>query len=366
MVYRKNFVPQNDHHYNDNCHNAMISHRYENNDSPTTVPTNHVTKPKKNHNSNRRTVARSSSSSSSSTGSLTSTSSSSSMSSSHSNYYRQQPSYDIVAMDCEMVGIGMDGLDSMLARVTIIDWNHNVIYDKYVKPQHPVIDFRTHVSGITKENLESENAIDFTKCRRQVNNIIHNKIVVGHGLTNDFQSLQMIHPWYMTRDTAYYQPFMKIKSTAQHNQSCYYCPRKLKELSIELLQMNIQGQSHSSIEDSIASLELYKLVQIQFEQQIQYQCMKITPTYIVQQHQRQPQQPHQQQGYIHHQTQQFKKQGAVSNHNRQTKQQTVPSSHQKLVHHQRQQYSQLQQVKQECLRSNPSSTLLMNQIVTVQ
>jgi RNA exonuclease 4 len=199
----------------------------------------------------------------------------------HRQPHPPQPQvHDIVAMDCEMVGIGMDGLDSMLARVTIIDWNHEVIYDQYVKPQHPVIDYRTYITGITKNDLE-ENAIDFMECRRQVNQLIHNKIVVGHGLMNDFKVLHMIHPWYMIRDTAYYQPFMKIRKQQQHHvnqQALFYCPRKLKELATELLSMDIQTSTHSSIEDSVASLELYKLVQVQFEQHIKYQCMKLNNT----------------------------------------------------------------------------------------
>jgi DNA polymerase III epsilon subunit-like protein len=189
----------------------------------------------------------------------------------------QQHGYDIVAIDCEMVGIGMDGLDSMLARVTIIDWNYQIIYDQYVKPQQPVMDYRTHVSGITAQHLESDAAIDFNICRRQVNAILYNKVIIGHGLTNDLKALQMIHPWYMIRDTAYYPPFMRIKQQQQQqyntkdqdgNVNYSLCSRKLKELSCEYLQKVIQQTSHSSYEDARSALELYQLVQNEFEQHI--------------------------------------------------------------------------------------------------
>jgi hypothetical protein len=41
----------------------------------------------------------------------------------------------LIALDCEMVGVGIDGKESMLARVCIINSFGNVIYDKFVKPR---------------------------------------------------------------------------------------------------------------------------------------------------------------------------------------------------------------------------------------
>ena len=40
-------------------------------------------------------------------------------------------SHRVVAMDCEMVGVGPDGERSALARVSIIDYHGTVLYDKY-------------------------------------------------------------------------------------------------------------------------------------------------------------------------------------------------------------------------------------------
>jgi DNA polymerase III epsilon subunit-like protein len=62
-----------------------------------------------------------------------------------------------VALDCEMVGAGYKGKHSILARVTMVDWDHNVILDEFVKPQRPVTDYRTFVSGITPEILDQAN-----------------------------------------------------------------------------------------------------------------------------------------------------------------------------------------------------------------
>ena len=42
-------------------------------------------------------------------------------------------------------------------RVSIVNYNGVVIYDKYVKPEGRVTDFRTWVSGVRPENLLEKN-----------------------------------------------------------------------------------------------------------------------------------------------------------------------------------------------------------------
>lgn len=58
-----------------------------------------------------------------------------------------------VAMDCEMVGVGTDGVDSILARVSIVNQFGQCIYDTFVKPTESVTDYRTHVSGVRPQDV---------------------------------------------------------------------------------------------------------------------------------------------------------------------------------------------------------------------
>ncbi len=57
-----------------------------------------------------------------------------------------------LAIDCEMVGVGDGGYRSILARVSIVNYHGHVIMDKYVLPTEKVTDYRTAVSGITKQS----------------------------------------------------------------------------------------------------------------------------------------------------------------------------------------------------------------------
>lgn len=59
-----------------------------------------------------------------------------------------------VAIDCEMVGVGPDGEESILARVSIVNHFGKCIYDKYVKPTEKVTDYRTFVSGIRPADIK--------------------------------------------------------------------------------------------------------------------------------------------------------------------------------------------------------------------
>lgn len=53
-----------------------------------------------------------------------------------------------------MVGVGPDGKDSALARISIVNQYGHCVYDKFVKPKEPVTDYRTWVSGVRPEDLE--------------------------------------------------------------------------------------------------------------------------------------------------------------------------------------------------------------------
>ncbi len=172
-----------------------------------------------------------------------------------------------LALDCEMVGIGKDGLESALARISIVDYNEAIVLDTYVQVDQPVVDYRTFVSGIREEHLHPENAIEFKKCQEIVKKLLNGKILVGHALKNDLAVLKIDHPWYACRDTAKFEPFMK-----KDKKTNMLRPRKLKDLAETKLNREIQraGHEHCSVEDATAALELYKKARVKWEKAMQY------------------------------------------------------------------------------------------------
>lgn len=174
-----------------------------------------------------------------------------------------------VALDAEMVGVGPHGQHSRLARITLANYDGECIYDTLVQVLETVTDYRTFVSGITPQDLEEGgSAIPFEECRSQVLELITDKIVIGHGLKNDFRVLGVTHPWYFTRDTAKYEPFMKVDPTGEKD----FIPKKLKVLAKDKLGLVIQedGVPHCPLEDAVAALELYKKHRTKWEKAMSY------------------------------------------------------------------------------------------------
>lgn len=76
------------------------------------------------------------------------------------------PPAKCVAIDCEMVGTGPQGRLSELARCSVVNYQGDVVYDKYVQPELPIVDYRTRWSGITKQHMK--NAIPFKTAQAEV------------------------------------------------------------------------------------------------------------------------------------------------------------------------------------------------------
>ncbi|XP_012522504.1 RNA exonuclease 4 isoform X3 [Monomorium pharaonis] len=158
-----------------------------------------------------------------------------------------------LAMDCEMVGIG-DGTESMLARVSIVNKYGDCVYDKYVKPREKVVDYRTAVSGIRPEHIQSGES--FNVVQREVADILKSRILVGHALKHDLNVLYLSHPRRYWRDTSRYKPFRQISKGNTPS---------LKKLAYELLGREIQVGEHNSVEDAKAAMQLYMLYKNKWE-----------------------------------------------------------------------------------------------------
>lgn len=72
---------------------------------------------------------------------------------------------DYLAIDCEMVGTGPKGSVSQLGRCSVVSYEGDVVYDKFIKPPMPVTDYRTRWSGIHPRNLA--NATPFSVARKE-------------------------------------------------------------------------------------------------------------------------------------------------------------------------------------------------------
>ncbi|CAX44955.1 conserved hypothetical protein [Candida dubliniensis CD36] len=155
----------------------------------------------------------------------------------------------IYALDCEFCKAGAK---QVLTRISLLDFEANVIMDELVKPKEKITDYVTKYSGITEELLQ-----DVTTTIEDIQNLFVDKvsqqdILIGHSLESDLNVMKIKHDRIVDTSIIY-----------EHNRGPPSKP-SLKWLAEKYLCRQIQtgedqGLGHSSIEDAKACLDLVKL-----------------------------------------------------------------------------------------------------------
>ncbi|KAI0505293.1 ribonuclease H-like domain-containing protein [Xylaria bambusicola] len=162
-----------------------------------------------------------------------------------------------IAIDCEMVGIGPEGHDHMLARVSCVDFHGKQVYDSFVCPRERVTDYRTEITGITASMLRSSSARPFEEVQATVSDLLRGRILIGHDVRHDLAVLEISHPTPQIRDTARHSSFRKYG----------HGPKPaLRVLAREILGLDeFQKGKHSSIEDARVAMLLFRTKKSEFD-----------------------------------------------------------------------------------------------------
>lgn len=162
------------------------------------------------------------------------------------NVYKHLCRPGIVALDCEMA-LGIDNLNH-LTRIAIVNYCGEVLIDEFIKPEVLIKDYRTAITGITQQMLESSKPFSFY--RPMIQQILNGVSVVGHTLEKDFEVLPgVLVPYSQIREIS---DFPTYKKNDQHRNS-------LKNLTKKHLNIIIQEGEHSPVEDATAALFLFLL-----------------------------------------------------------------------------------------------------------
>eukprot|EP00048_Salpingoeca_helianthica_P004144 m.74184 g.74184 ORF g.74184 m.74184 type:complete len:232 (+) comp13072_c0_seq3:208-903(+) len=178
----------------------------------------------------------------------------------------------VLALDCEMVEVLKGTIStpsgskeirvSALARCSIVDWEGNTLMDVFVKPTNRIVDYRTEVSGIRPEDIAR--GAHPIRVRKRVAKMLKGAVVVGHSVQADFRVLGL-------------RPDL-IPCTVRDSASCLFLREEsgldmtrapsLKQLLKSLLGKTIQTGEHSSVQDALACMELYKTYREAWEEEV--------------------------------------------------------------------------------------------------
>ncbi|KAK7401771.1 hypothetical protein VNO78_13523 [Psophocarpus tetragonolobus] len=151
----------------------------------------------------------------------------------------------MVAVDCEMV-LCEDGTDAVV-KVCVVDHNLEVKLNELVKPDKEIVDYRTDITGVSSQDLESVTCslADIQKSMKKL--LSNGTILVGHSLHNDLCVLKLDHVRVV--DTSYI--FQSLNGSIHRRPS-------LNSLCQAVLGCEVRekGAPHDCLDDACAAMKL--------------------------------------------------------------------------------------------------------------
>ncbi len=85
-----------------------------------------------------------------------------------------------------------------LARVTVVNDQCQVVYERCVRPDNMILDYNTRFSGLTEELLlKNDEAVTLEEVQNNLSNLFTSKsILIGHSLESDFRALKVRFPFF--------------------------------------------------------------------------------------------------------------------------------------------------------------------------
>ena len=161
------------------------------------------------------------------------------------NYEAVDDSSPMFGIDCEMC-YNIDG-EMEVVWIAIVDESLNCIYETLVKPSKPIVNYLTHITGVTEGKLRNV-ITTLADVRKKITELLPpNGILCGQSLNNDLHALKMFHPYVIDTSVIFNLTGSRDQKTS------------LKYLALQFLKEKIQQQSHNPVFDARVSLRLVLL-----------------------------------------------------------------------------------------------------------
>ncbi|KAG9247659.1 ribonuclease H-like domain-containing protein [Calycina marina] len=165
-----------------------------------------------------------------------------------------------IAIDCEMM---RSNIGQVVGRVSVINYESKTIFDTFVCYPEPIIIKNTEekYSGISCDDIDPEKgALSFPEVQCHLLKLLSGRIVVGHDIRKDLNVISMNLPSQVQRLQGCRRYLQFASRDAHHGPS-------LKNLAKEVLGRPIKQSRVSSVEDAVATMELYRNAEADIEQE---------------------------------------------------------------------------------------------------
>ncbi|CAG8754512.1 17906_t:CDS:10, partial [Gigaspora rosea] len=180
---------------------------------------------------------------------------------SSSGSINEQNSTDILAIDCEFVHFFEPGTRNHLrktglAQVAIVNYNGDVVYNRYVHPDEP----ENLWEHSRKKEFLQNSSHSFAEVQADVIQIIRGKMLVGFGIILDLIELKLEHPYQLIREVSFCQECLRINGQSY----------SLKDMAEKLLNITIHldPRDHEAVTDATVTMDLFKRLQNYSDQMI--------------------------------------------------------------------------------------------------
>jgi RNA exonuclease 4 len=184
-----------------------------------------------------------------------------------------------IAIDCEMM---RSNIGQVLGRVSVVNYEGDTIFDTFVCYPEPITITNTEeeFSGIDWNDIDPKNgALSFPEVQARLVELLRDRIVIGHDIQKDLKVISMDLPSHILRlqGVALRLTPVTFDITVRDTQKCrrylQYANRgahqgpSLKNLALEVLGRPIKQSRVSSVEDAIATMEIYRNAEADIEQE---------------------------------------------------------------------------------------------------
>jgi RNA exonuclease 4 len=184
-----------------------------------------------------------------------------------------------IAIDCQMM---QSNIGQVLGRVSVADYEGAIILDTFVCYPEPVIVKNTDkpYSGIDWGDIEPQNgAQPFLEVQAQLTELLRGRIVIGHDIEKDLKVISMklaskilqlqgvVVPGtpntlsVTIRDTQKYSGYRQYANPGANQGP------SLKNLALHVLSRQIKQGRVSSVEDAVATMEVYRNAEAAIDQE---------------------------------------------------------------------------------------------------